>query len=69
MLTTATSNLSKIMFQEGRGGEAMLSFDPIGEREFWLQVRLRYTVNNKPRAVELELPGLMHISHNGYPRA
>jgi hypothetical protein len=44
----------------------MLPFDPIGLRDFWLEVRLQYTIDDKPRAVELELPGLMHISHNGY---
>ncbi|GEP58715.1 hypothetical protein [Reyranella soli] len=44
----------------------MLPFDPIALRDFWLQVRLQYTIDNEPRVLDQEAPGLTHISHNGY---
>lgn len=44
----------------------MLPFDPVGEREFWLETRLQYTINDEPRVLERELPGLTHISHDNH---
>ena len=68
MLTTATSNLSAIVFRQDLGGKAMLPFDPVGERAFWRDMRLQYVVNDEPRVLEKEqeLPGLTHIYHRSY---
>jgi hypothetical protein len=68
MLTTVTSNLSAIVFRQALGGKAMLSFDPVDERDFWRDLRLQYVVNDEPRVLEKEqeLPGLTHIYHRSY---
>src|SRR5690242_1705865 len=65
MLMTATSNLSKAMLQPDRGGDAMLlPFHPVDERDFWLQTRLQYTIDDEPRVDDKGLPGLAHVSNN-----
>lgn len=52
------------MFQQGRGGNAMLPLDPVDLRDFWLQVRLQYTIDDKPLVDDKGLPGLAHVSNN-----
>jgi hypothetical protein len=42
----------------------LLPFDPVGERDFWLQTRLQYTIDDEPRVDDKGLPGLAHISNN-----
>jgi hypothetical protein len=41
----------------------LLPFDPVGERDFWLQTRLQYTIADEPRVDDKGLPGLAHITH------
>jgi hypothetical protein len=42
----------------------LLPFDPVGEREFWLEMRLQYTIDDEPRVDDKGLPGLAHISND-----
>src|ERR1043165_2649144 len=63
MLMTAPSNLSAMALQRGRGGRAMLPFDPVDLRDFWLQTRLQYTIADEPRVDDRGLPGLAHTTH------
>jgi hypothetical protein len=45
----------------------MLPFDPIELRKFWLDVRLKYVVDNKPPVPnERRPPGVAHLSRVGY---
>lgn len=41
-------------------------FDPVQEREFWLQIRLQYTIDNEPRIFDREPPGVVHVSRFAY---
>jgi len=42
----------------------LLPFDPVGERDFWLETRLQYMIDDEPRVVDDGLPGLAHVSNN-----
>ena len=39
-------------------------FDPISERDLWLQMRLQYTINDEAPAIDEKRPGVGHISNN-----
>lgn len=42
----------------------MLPFDPVGERDFWLEVRLKYALDDEPRGPGPNRPlNVVHISH------
>src|SRR5882672_5140647 len=47
--------------------KSMLPFDPIELRDFWLEVRLKYALDNEPRGPDRNRPpGVAHMSRTNY---